>query len=273
MKGSLLVAALLAFGLGACGEKPAPTPPPPAAPAPQVVTPPAAPAPAPAPPESPAVAPSPPPAASPTPAVALQPGLHYELLATAQPTESGKKIEVIEFFWYACPHCYNLQAPLADWLKGKPADVEFRRIPAVLQDSWLQLAQTYYAIEAMGLVDKLHHELFNAIHQQRVLDPKALARDPKPLFDWIASKGVDRQKFMDTYNSFAVSNRTRRAVDLTRNYEVPYTPVLVVEGRYLTSPSMKGNNNPDGSLNYGKFLQTLDQLVAQSRDKPRAGKK
>ena len=93
----------------------------------------------------------------------------------------------------------------------------------------------------MGLIDKLHHDLFNAIHQQRALDPRVLARDPKPLFDWVASKGVDRQKFVDTYNSFAVSNRTQRASDLTRNYDVPHTPVLVVDGRYLTSPSMKGN--------------------------------
>ena len=173
---------------------------------------------------------------------------------------------------YACPHCNNLQPSLRAWLKRKPADVEFRRIPAVLQDSWLQLARTYYAIEAMGLVDKLHHDLFAAIHDQRILDPKGLARDPKPLFDWVASKGVDRQKFMDTYNSFAVSNRTQRAVEFTRNYDVPYTPVLVVNGRYLTSPSMKGNNNAGGTLNYDKFFQNLDQLIALARAKPAATK-
>lgn len=273
MKRSLLIAALLVFGLSACGEKPAPTPPPPSAKAPEVVTPPpppttTTPSPTPAaPPPSP-----PPPAASPPPAVPLQAGLHYELLSTPQPTESGKKLEVVEFFWYACPHCYNLQAPLRAWLKRKPADLEFRRIPAVLQDSWLQLARTYYAIDALGLEDKLHHELFSAIHQQRILDPKVLVRDPKPLFDWAASKGVDRQKFIDTYNSFAVTNRTQRAVDLTRNYEVPHTPVLVVDGRYLTSPSMKGNSNADGSLNYDKVFQNLDALIAQARAKPRAGK-
>jgi thiol:disulfide interchange protein DsbA len=77
---------------------------------------------------------------------------------------------------------------------------------------------------------------------------------------------------MDTYNSFSVNSRTQRAIDLTRNYDVPYTPVLVVDGRYLISPSMKGNANPDGSVNYDRFLQNLDQLIAQARAKPRAGK-
>jgi len=207
-----------------------------------------------------------------TAAAQLVRGTHYEQLDAPQPTESGKKVEVIEFFWYACPHCNALQPALRAWLKKKPADVEFRRIPAVLQDSWLQLARTYYAIEAMGLIDKLHHDVFAAIHEQHALDPRALMRDPKPLFDWVASKGVDRKKFEDTYNSFAVTSRTQRTVDLTRNYDVPYTPVLVVDGRYLISPSMKGNGNPDGSVNYDKFLQSLDQLVAQARSKPRAGK-
>ena len=92
-------------------------------------------------------------------------GSHYELLAQPQPTESKGKIEVLEFFWYACPHCYHLQPPLMAWLKRKPADVEFRRVPAVLDSSWQQLARTYYAFEAMGLIEKLHRELFDAIHR------------------------------------------------------------------------------------------------------------
>lgn len=200
-------------------------------------------------------------------------GTHYEVLAQPQPTEAKGKVEVLEFFWYACPHCYSLQPPLETWLKRKPPDVEFRRVPAVLDSSWLQLARTYYALDAMGLVGKLHRDLFNAIHQQKALDARKLARDPQPLFDWVASKGVDRQKFMDTYNSFAVNNRTQRASDLTRNYDVPHTPVLVVDGRYLISPSMKGNTAGNGHAGYEKFLANLDQLIAMARKEPRAGKK
>src|SRR4030095_13125737 len=127
-------------------------------------------------------------------------------------------VEVLEFFWYACPHCYALQTPLEAWSKRKPANVDFRRVPAVLDNSWLQLARTYYALDAMGLVDKLHRPLFDAIHQQRALDPKMLAAAPKALFAWVAAKGWDRQKFMDAYNSFPVTSRTQRASDLTRNY-------------------------------------------------------
>ena len=83
---------------------------------------------------------------------------------------------------------------------------------------------------------------------------------------------MDRQKFVDTYNSFSVSNRTQRASDLSRNYDVPHTPVLVVDGRYLTSPSMKGNARPDGSADYEKFFANLDQLIALARSQRRRGK-
>jgi thiol:disulfide interchange protein DsbA len=206
-------------------------------------------------------------------AAGLEKGSSYEVLAQPQPTDSKGKVEVLEFFWYACPHCYSLQPPLEGWLKRKPADVEFRRVPAVLDNSWLQLARTYYTIEAMGLVDKLHRDLFNAIHQQKALNPRMLAKDPAPLFDWVAGKGVDRKKFMDTYNSFAVTSRTQRAADLTRNHDIPHTPVLVVDGRYLISPSMKGNSGANGSVDYEKFLANLDQLIAMARSQPRAGKK
>ena len=275
MRLPLLMAALLVFGLGACGESPAPTAPPPSpsAPAKAPVAPPAHPPSAPVSEPAPAPAPAAPAAeGAPAASAPVEVGIHYQLLGTPQPTEGGKKVEVIEFFWYACPHCSSLQAPLQEWLKRKPADVAFRRVPAVLDNSWLQLARTYYAIEAMGLVDKLHHDLFVAIHQQKAFDPRYLVRDPKPLFDWVASRGVDRQKFVDTYNSFAVNSRTQRAADLTRNYDVPHTPVLVVDGRYLTSPSMKGNGNPNGSTNYEKFFQSLDQVIELARTKSRAAK-
>jgi thiol:disulfide interchange protein DsbA len=124
-------------------------------------------------------------------------GRDYLVINPPQNPGAGKTVEVIEFFWYACPHCNSLQPSLRAWLKRKPADVEFRRIPAAFRESWLQLARTYYAIEAMGLVDKLHHDVFEAIHEKRTLDPKALLSDPAPLFDWVAAKGVDRQKFAD----------------------------------------------------------------------------
>ncbi|HEY0336656.1 MAG TPA: DsbA family protein, partial [Burkholderiales bacterium] len=104
---------------------------------------------------------------------------------------------------------------------------------------------------------KLHHDVFSAIHEQRVR-----LQDPKVLFDWVASKGVDKQKFMDTYNSFSVQSRTQRATDVTRRYNIPFTPALVVDGRYLTGPSMTASGN---TVDYDHFFKVLDQIVATAR--------
>lgn len=191
-------------------------------------------------------------------------GKDYRLVNPPQQTDSGSKVEVLEFFWYGCPHCNSLQKPLQTWLSKKPADVEFKRVPAVFQDSWMPLTKAFYAIEAMGLVDRLHHDIFTAIHQQKVR-----MNESKVLFDWMASKGVDRQKFIDTYNSFAVQGRTQRSVDLTRKYDIPGTPALTVDGKYLTAPSMV--LNADNSINYELYFQKLDQVIALAR-KSRGGK-
>lgn len=191
-------------------------------------------------------------------------GKDYRLINPPQQTDSGNKVEVLEFFWYGCPHCNSLQKPLQTWLSKKPADVEFKRVPAVFQDSWMPLTKAFYAIEAMGLVDRLHHDIFTAIHQQKVR-----MNESKVLFDWMASKGVDRQKFIDTYNSFAVQGRAQRSVDLTRKYDIPGTPALTVDGKYLTAPSMV--LNADNSINYELYFQKLDQVIALAR-KNRGGK-
>lgn len=185
-------------------------------------------------------------------------GKDYRLIDPPQPTDSGKKVEVIEFFWYGCPHCNSLQPSLRAWLKRKPADVEFKRVPAIFQDSWVPLSKAYYALDAMGLVEKLHHDVFAAIHEQKIR-----LQEPKVLFDWVAGKGVDRQKFIDTYNSFAVQGRTQRSIDMTRNYDIPGTPALVIDGKYLTAPSL--TLKPDKSIDYDRFFQVVDQLIALAR--------
>jgi thiol:disulfide interchange protein DsbA len=194
----------------------------------------------------------------------LAPGKDYQLINPAQPTTSGAKVEVIEFFYYGCPGCNSLQAPLETWLRKKPADIEFRRVPVVFQDSWLPLTTAYYAFDAMGLVDKLHRPLFSAIHEQRVLSDKGLLKDQKPLFDWVAKQGVDRQKFVDVYNSFGVRSRTNRSIELPGSYNVTSTPTVVVNGKYLVTPAMAGS--------YERFFQVLDQTIAMAR-KERAARK
>jgi thiol:disulfide interchange protein DsbA len=185
-------------------------------------------------------------------------GRDYQLVKPPQPTASGNKIEVLEFFWYGCPHCNTLQPPLRSWLKRKPADVDFRRVPAVFQESWVPLTRVYYTLEAMGLVEKLHHDVFAAIHEQKVR-----LQDPKVLLDWVSGKGVDRQKFSDTYNSFSVQSRAKRAIDVTRAYDIPGTPAIVIDGRYLTAPSMI--LKADNTIDYDRYFKVVDQVIALAR--------
>lgn len=194
----------------------------------------------------------------------ITPGKDYRVINPPQPTDSGKRVEVLEFFWYGCPHCSALQPPLRVWLRQKPADVDFKRVPAVFDNSWVPLTWTYYALDAMGVVDKLHYDVFTAIHEQ-----KLRLSDTAVLFDWVAKQGVDRQKFIDTYNSFGVKNRGARSIEMTRNYDIPGTPALTVDGKYLVAPSMI--LKPDNSVDYERYFQVVNQVIAMAR-KERAGK-
>jgi thiol:disulfide interchange protein DsbA len=141
--------------------------------------------------------------------------------------DSKNKIEVLEFFWYGCIHCYNLEPALEAWLKTLPKDVEFRRVPAVFNERWGLDASIYYAMEALGLVDKLHRPLFDAIHKNR------LRTDNQQEFsEWLTKQGVDAKKFIQTVQSFGVRSKARRAVQLTVDYKIDGTPAMAVHGRY-----------------------------------------
>jgi thiol:disulfide interchange protein DsbA len=185
-------------------------------------------------------------------------GKDYYVVKQPQPTASGKDVEVIEFFYYGCPHCSNLQEPLETWLKRKPADVAFKRQPTVFEDAQLPLTRVYYALEAMKLTETLHQQVFAAIHGQ-----KLRLNNTKVLFEWIATKGVDPQKFVDLYNSFGVTTRANGAKEITRRFDIPGTPAIVVDGRYLTAPSMTLKNNNE--VDFVRYFQVLDQVVALAR--------
>lgn len=196
--------------------------------------------------------------AAPAQAAQITPGKDYVEVKPPQPTDSAGKIEVLEFFWYGCPHCNNLQPSLEAWVKRKPADVEFKHVPAVFQDSWVPLTRAYYTIEAMGLLEKLHQEMFATLHKQRVN-----LKDANAIFDWAAGKGVDRKKFADTYNSFGVNGRTQRSIELTRKFDIPGTPALVINGKFITAPSM--TLKADKSVDYDRFFEVVDALIAEQR--------
>lgn len=184
--------------------------------------------------------------------VAAQGKPSYKPLANPQPVETGQKIEVVEFFWYGCSHCFDLEPFLNKWTARLPKDVEFRRLPAVPTERWLPNARTYFTLEALGLLDKLHGEVFDAIHIDRVN-----LNDERVQLDWMAKKGVDRAKFSEAWKSFSVQSKTKRAVQQTQAYDVNGVPTLVVDGKYMTSVSMTGS--PEG------LMKTLDELIVKAR--------
>ncbi len=176
----------------------------------------------------------------------------YQLVVPPQPGEGSKKIEVVEFFYYGCPHCYDLEPALKAWLKRLPADVEFRRQPAVFRENWVPLTKTFYALDAMDLVSKLNDKVFSAVH-----DEGLGLSDEGMMAKWIGQQGVDPVKFQETYKSFAVQNKVQRAIQMTRDYQVKGTPSIVVAGKYITSPSMTGS--------FEKFFQVVDRLIEMAR--------
>ncbi len=192
-------------------------------------------------------------------AAELKAGREYKPLPTPQAVETGAKIEVIEFFWYGCSHCFDLEPFLKKWVAALPKDVEFRHIPAVPTERWLPNARTYYTLEALDLLGRLHGEVFDAIHIDRVN-----FNDEKIQLEWMAKKGVDRRKFTEAWNSFSVQGKTKRAVQQTQAYGVTGVPTLVVDGKYMTSVGMTGS--PEA------LMKALDELIVKARAE-RSGKK
>ena len=164
-----------------------------------------------------------------------QPNIDYRLIEQ-QPVKTGDKIEVIDFFWYGCPHCFALQPAFENWIKRKPADVALRRIPAILRDAWAPHVRIFYTLEALGEIDRLHQQVYHGYHVEELHMSK-----PDVMEQWAVRHGIDRQKWLNAYNSSEVEQKVQQAKDLTRAYNVQGTPSLVVDGRYLTSSGMAGS--------------------------------
>lgn len=167
-----------------------------------------------------------------------------------QPTDGGGKVEVIEFFWYGCPHCYNLEPFIETWLKKLPPDTQFRRVPAVFNERWGHDAAIYYTFEALGVLDKVHRPFFEAIHRDH------LRTDSEPaMTEWLKKNGIEPKKFFDTMKSFGVQTRTRRAVQITKDYKIDGTPAMAVQGRYTVSAEQGGSQQ--GMLDTASYLVDL----------------
>jgi thiol:disulfide interchange protein DsbA len=177
----------------------------------------------------------------------------YTELKQQQPAEvASAKIEVIEFFWYGCPHCYSLEPTLETWLKKLPADVQFVRVPAVLSERWEYDAAVFYTFDAMNLVNKLHKPFFDAIHRDGLRTDNQQA-----LGEWLKKNGVDDKRFFDTMKSMGVDTRVRRASQLTLNYRINGTPAMAIRGRYTVSAEQ--------GRSHSGMIETVDHLIGLAR--------
>ena len=179
-------------------------------------------------------------------------GVDYVALKTELPVETPGKIEVIEFFWYGCPHCYSLEPLIESWLSKLPPDAQFRRIPAVFNDRWARDAAVYYAFEALGIVNRLHRPLFDAIHRD------GLRTDSAEAFgQWLQRQGVETKKFDEVVRSFGVQSKVRRAAQLSVAYRIDGTPAMAVQGRYTVGAEQ--------SRTQKAMLDTVDYLIGLVR--------
>ena len=170
----------------------------------------------------------------------------------AQPTATGNNIEVLEFFWYGCPHCYSLEPYLEKWQTTKADDVQLRRVPAILGKNWIPHARAYFTAEKLGIVNKIHRPLFEAIHK----DKKPIL-DEKSLRDFFATMGVDKDEFTRIYESNEISEKIQEAFVLGQQYQITGVPTVIVNGKYRTSSSMAGGN--------ANLIETINQLTAKER--------
>ena len=180
-------------------------------------------------------------------------GREYKKLDKRVATEApAGKVEVVEFFWYSCPHCNAFEPQLEGWVKKLPADVSFRRVPVAFRDDFVPQQRLFYTLEAMGKVDDLHRKVFNAIH----VDKQPTAKEDQ-ILAWAEKNGLDKAKFQELYNSFNVSTKARRAKQLQDQYQVDGVPAMGIAGTYYTDGTLAGN--------MPRVLQVVDYLVAEAR--------
>lgn len=181
------------------------------------------------------------------------PGFEYSSIEQ-QPTANPDRIEVIEFFWYGCPHCFQFEPVLSRWLATKPKNVDFIQVPAPLNKSWEIHTKAFYALELMGMQKKLHEKIFEAIHMK-----KMRLFDEKSLTAFLVKQGVDGEQFKKNMRSFAVSSKLNKARKMMKNYQVRGVPQLAINGKYITSGSMAGGNT--------QMIEVLKSLIAKESKK------
>ena len=182
----------------------------------------------------------------------------YRVIPKQQLSDT-ERIEVVYFFYYGCTWCYQFEPYVADWLKNKPTDVSFRRVPALRSSKWITLTRAFYSYEALDLLPRLHAPTFRAFHKDDVnLESEGA------LFDWVAKQGVDRKRFEEVFQSEAVTARVVNSRALTNAFQVESTPSVAVDGRYLTSSGMTGG--------VAQLIAVVEELIKMVREERRGAK-
>jgi len=187
-------------------------------------------------------------------------GNDYTVLKNPQPTDAPGKIEVLDFFWYGCPHCYKFLPDLEAWRKHQAQDVAYRHVPVAFDPSKDPHSRIFYALQALGRVEDLHPKVFDAFHLQhrRLTEPDDIA-------DLMASNGIAKDKWLAAYNSFSVAGQANRARVTTQAYQIDGTPTLGVDGRFLTSPSIVRSHTNAGALAVCDYL--IDRVRTERHKK------
>jgi thiol:disulfide interchange protein DsbA len=184
---------------------------------------------------------------------AFRSGKDYITLERPVATEAGTgKIEVLEFFWYSCPHCNQFEPAFEQWAKNAPKDVVVRRVPVAFRDDFVPQQRLYYTLEAMNLVEKMHIRVFTAIHGE-----KLMLNSDAAVLAWAEKQGIDKAKFEQAYKSFGVATKAKRAVQLQNDFKIEGVPSLGVAGRFYIDGTLAGS--------MPLALQVADALIAQSR--------
>lgn len=189
-------------------------------------------------------------AAEPATGGPFEAGKDYELVSPPQPTADPGKVEVLEFFWYGCPHCYHFEPDLNAWLKKKPDNVVFVRQPAIFNERWGTHAHAFFVAEALGVLDKMHPLLYDAIQNQ---NQKLESEDDQA--DFFAKHGVAKEDFHKAYKSFSVDSKMRQAAGMAARYGVTGTPAVVINGKYRTGGAQ--------AKSFPRMIEIMNYLIKQ----------
>ena len=182
----------------------------------------------------------------------IEEGFDYRVLPIAQAIEAKGKIEVLEFFWYGCPHCHDFEPQLDAWVKRQAKDVSVKKVPVAFRDDLLPHSQLFYALESLGK-SNLHAKVMETMH----VGKRKLLTEPE-IADWAVSQGIERETFLKAFKSFTVTSKARAANQIAQAYRIDGVPTVALQGKYITSPSITAGSK-------ARAIEAMDHLVNKAR--------